>query len=67
MDVHFMGDMGLEDFVSHLQADADAIRLLAMELDECQAVDMPCKAHTVYVLAENQLRLLEAINEQIRV
>ena len=65
MDVHFMGDMGLEDFVSHLQADADAVRLLAMELEECQKEDIPCKAHTVYVLAENQLRLLEDINEQI--
>lgn len=59
MDINFMEGEGLEDYISYLEADASAIRLLAVELDECRAEDMPDKAHSVYVLAKDQLRLLD--------
>ena len=64
MNTHFIKDVGFEDYFSYLQSDASAIRLLAMELDDCSEEDRPDKAHTLYVLAEDQMRLLKEVSEK---
>ena len=55
----------IEDDLSLILADAVAIQNLSMQAEECLPLKDSYLAHTIYTLAEDQLRLEERISDAL--
>ena len=58
-----VSEIGLEDYISCLMSDANAIRQFAMELSESGSKEGLYKAHSILVLADHQISCMREITE----